>query len=204
MKISIISGSHRNPSQSEKIGRYINSLFQEKYPEIDPFLYSLADNPLPLWDQSVWESDETWVKRLEPLKEQFSNSDAFVIISPEWHGQVPSGLKNLFLLFNRFELGHKPAFIVTVSSGAGGAYPVAELRMSSYKNNRLCYIPEHLIIRDVENVFNQDPSDNDEKSDPYYKDRLNWGLEILIGYGKALKTMRSDTNIHNDKFSNGM
>lgn len=204
MKISIISGSHRNPSQSEKIGKYIEALLSNEFSDVDPFLYSLADNPLPLWDQSIWESDESWIKRLAPLKEQFSSSDAFVIITPEWHGQVPSGLKNLFLMFSRFEFGHKPAFIVSVSSGSGGAYPVAELRMSSYKNNRLCYIPEQLIIRDVEKVFNAKEKDNDERSDSYYKERLNWSLNILLGYGKALKTMRNETEIHNDKFSNGM
>lgn len=204
MKISIISGSHRNPSQSEKIGRYIETLLKNEFSDVEPFLYSLADNPLPLWDQSIWESDEEWMKRLAPLKEQFSNSDALVIISPEWHGQVPAGLKNFFLMFNRFEFGHKPAFIVSVSSGSGGTYPIAELRMSSYKNNRLCYIPEHLIIRDVESVFNDDAEDNDEKSDGYYKERLKWCLEILQGYGKALKQMRNETAVHNDKFSNGM
>ncbi len=58
MKISIVSGSHRNPSQSEKIGRYIETLLKNDFSEIDPFLYTLADNPLPLWDQSVWESDK--------------------------------------------------------------------------------------------------------------------------------------------------
>lgn len=204
MKVSIISGSHRNPSQSEKIGRHIEALFKSEFDDVESFLYLLADNPLPLWDQSVWESDEKWTERLAPLKEQFSKTDAFVIISPEWHGQVPAGLKNFFLLFNKFDLGHKPALIISVSSGAGGAYPVAELRMSSYKNNRLCYIPEHLIIREVEKVFNEKEEDNDQRSDSYYKERLNWCLYILLGYGKALKTMRNDTEIHHDKFSNGM
>lgn len=204
MNITIISGSHRSPSQSEKIGRYIDALFQDKYKDVDPFLYSLANNPIPLWDQSIWESDEKWVERLAPLKKQLTNSDALVIITPEWHGQVPAGLKNFFLLFSRFELGHKPALIIAVSSSTGGAYSVAELRMSSYKNNRLCYIPENLIIRDVEQVFNENPQDNDEKSDRYYKNRLNWCLNILIGYGKALKTMRNNTEIHQKEFSNGM
>ena len=73
-----------------------------------------------------------------------------MVIAPEWHGQVPAGLKNFFLICGRAEVGHKPALITTVSSGDGGAYPVAELRMSSYKNNRICYIPEQLIIRNVE------------------------------------------------------
>lgn len=204
MKISIISGSHRNPSQSEKIGRYIEALLQQEYDDVEPYLYSLGDNPLPLWDQSIWEQDETWAARLAPLKQQFSESDAFIIIVPEWHGQAPAGLKNFFLMFNRFELGHKPAYIVAVSSSTGGAYPVAELRMSSYKNNRLCYIPEQLIVRDVEKVFNGNPGDNDQEADSYYKSRLNWGLEILIGYGKALKSMRDTTAVHHDSFGNGM
>lgn len=204
MKISIISGSHRSPSQSEKVGSYIETLFKDKYASVEPYLYSLGDNPLPLWDQSVWESDKTWQDRLNPLKQQFSSSDAFVIISPEWHGQVPSGLKNLFLLFSRFEFGHKPALIVTVSSSTGGTYPVAELRMSSYKNNRLCYIPENLIIRNVEDVFNSNPDDNDQKSHDYYTARLQWCADILIAYGSALRTVRENTSIHHDDFGNGM
>jgi len=204
VKITIISGSHRNPSQSEKIGRYTEAVLKSDFNGVEPYLYSLADNPLPLWEEAIWEQDKTWEERLAPLKQQLSQSDAFVIICPEWHGQAPAGLKNFFLMFNRFELGHKPAYIIAVSSSNGGAYPVAELRMSSYKNNRLCYIPEQLIVRDVEKVFNEKPEDNDPSSDPYYKSRLDWGLNILIGYGKALKAMREETQIHHDDFKNGM
>ena len=203
MKVSIISGSHRNPSQSEKVARHAETMLAS-HAEVEPFLFSLADNPFPLWDQSIWEADKTWIERLAPLKEQITKSDAFVIVTPEWHGQVPAGLKNLFLLFSRFELGHKPALIVAVSSATGGAYPVAELRMSSYKNNRLCYIPENMIIRDVEKVFNASPADNDKESDAYYKARMSWCLDLLIAYGKALKPLRENTPIHHKDFSNGM
>jgi NAD(P)H-dependent FMN reductase len=204
MKITIVSGSHRNSSQSEKVSRYIESVLKKDFTDVEPFLYTLADNPLPLWDESIWEGNEEWVERLAPLKEEIINSDAFVLVVPEWHGQVPAGMKNFFLLFSRFELGHKPAFIVTVSNGTGGAYPVAELRMSSYKNNRLCYIPEQLIVRDVEKVFNENPDDNDQEADGYFKERLSWCLDILIAYGKALKTVRGTTPVHHDKFGNGM
>lgn len=203
MNITIISGSHRNPSQSEKIGRYIEKQLKEVN-EVEPYLYSLADNPLPLWEQSIWDSDPEWMERLAPIKKQLSDSDAFVVIAPEWHGQVPSGLKNFFLMFNRFELGHKPALIVAVSNGTGGAYPVAELRMSSYKNNRLCYIPEQMIIRNVENVFNENEQDNVAEEDDYYKRRLGWCLDLLIAYGEAMKGMRATTEIHHEDFANGM
>jgi len=141
---------------------------------------------------------------LTPLKKELSECDAFVIVSPEWHGQVPAGLKNFFLLFSRYELGHKPALITTVSSGDGGAYPVAELRMSSYKNNRICYIPEQLILRNVESILNESPGDNNEAADSYFKERINWTLQLLQGYAKALKSMRGSVEIFHDKFGNGM
>jgi len=204
MHITIVSGSHRVNSQSEKIARFIESNVNAEQSGSTAYLYSLANNPLPLWDQSVWGASEEWAARLDPLKEQLQKSDAFVIITPEWHGQVPAGLKNFFLLMSRKELGHKPALIIAVSSGAGGAYPIAELRMSSYKNNRICYIPEQLIIRDVEKVFNAKDDDNDQKSDKYYKKRLAWSLSILQEYGVAMKSMRNNIDVNHDDFSNGM
>jgi len=204
MKIAIISGSHRNPSQSEKVARHIERSLQAGYPDMETWLFTLADNPLPLWDQTLWEDNPEWNERLAPLREHLVASDGFVIVTPEWHGQVPAGLKNFFLLFNRFELGHKPALIVAVSSADGGAYPVAELRMSSYKNNRICYIPEQVIVRNVEKVLNADAADNDTGADAYFRERIDWALGVLTGYAEALKPMREKGLVHHDKFGNGM
>jgi NAD(P)H-dependent FMN reductase len=203
VKISIISGSHRNPSQSEKLARHVEKTLQQEH-GVETWLYTLADNPLPLWDQSLWENNPEWNQRLAPIREQLTASDGFVIISPEWHGQVPAGLKNFFLLFNRFELGHKPAMIVAVSSADGGSYPVAELRMSSYKNNRICYIPEHVIVRNVENVLNDNAEDNNQDADGYFRERISWSLGILKAYAEAMKPMRESVQVHHDKFGNGM
>ena len=202
MKIGIISGSHRDASQSEKVARYMAKQLVESGNEA--WVYSLANNPLPLWDQSVWDNSEEWANLLDPIKLELNECDGFVIISPEWHGQVPAGLKNFFLLFSRFELGHKPALITAVSAGDGGTYPVAELRMSSYKNNRICYIPEHLIVRHVEKILNENDTDNDVHSNSYYAERIEWSLNVLLGYAKALKAMRSETEVFNKKFGNGM
>ncbi|UCB55556.1 MAG: NAD(P)H-dependent oxidoreductase [Thiotrichales bacterium] len=203
MKIAIISGSHRDPSQSEKVARYVEQTLQQEQ-GVDTWLYTLANNPLPLWDQSLWEDNAEWNERLAPIRDRLTSSDGFIIVSPEWHGQVPAGLKNFFLLFNRFELGHKPAMIVTVSSADGGSYPVAELRMSSYKNNRICYIPEHVIVRNVEKVLNDKAEDNDQAADAYFRERISWALAILKGYAQALKPMRESVQVHHDKFGNGM
>lgn len=204
MKISIISGSHRKVSQSEKVARFIQQTLEEQKLCENTWLFSLAGNPLPLWDERIWETDPVWEQRLAPLSAELASSDAFVVISPEWHGQVPSGLKNFFLMWGKGELAHKPALIVTVSSADGGAYPVAELRMSSYKNNRICYIPEQVIVRNVESVLNDDPAQNNPDADSYFRERIAYALNILKEYALALGHVRASGAADLAAFKNGM
>ncbi|MBS1270540.1 MAG: hypothetical protein MAG794_01497 [Gammaproteobacteria bacterium] len=204
IKITVISGSHRNPSQSYKVAALIRRQLLDNAVCEDAPILSLADNPLPLWDQGIWEGDRKWGRLLDPIHAQCRDSHGFVVVSPEWHGQAPAGLKNLFLCLSQREVGHKPALIVTVSAGSGGAYPVAELRMSSYKNNRLCYIPEHVIVRNVEKVLNDDPAENDAESDSYYRERLLWALGILKEYAVALNHVRKSGATTTREFKNGM
>lgn len=203
MKISIVSGSHRKNSQSLKVAKFVKTTLEAGLCD-ETFLLSLGDDPLPLWDQGVWDGDEKWNEILTPIKEQLAASDGIVVISPEYHGQVPAGLKNFFLLFGKNELGHKPGLIITVSAGRGGSYPVAELRMSSYKNSRICYIPEHVIVRDVESVLNDITDDNNERSDSFYRERIQWSLNILKEYSIALKSVRESGVAQSDVFKTGM
>ncbi len=203
MKIGIISGSHRHNSQSIKVAQHIeNSLLGNKLAD-DSYIFSLAGNPLPLWDEGIWDGDDKWKTLLDPISKELHNCDGFVIIAPEYHGQVPAALKNFFLMW-KHELSHKPALIVAVSSADGGSYPIAELRMSSYKNNRLCYMPEHLIIRNVESVLNDDSKENNSEADAYFRERINWTLAQLREYAIALKQVRDSGVTQTDKFGNGM
>ncbi|MGB5260699.1 MAG: NAD(P)H-dependent oxidoreductase [Gammaproteobacteria bacterium] len=203
MKITVICGSHRSEAQSLKVAKHIQRTLADGICD-EAGLVSLADNPLPLWDMGVWEGDEKWPPLLDPIRAELESSDGFVVVTPEWHGQVPAGLKNFFLLFGKNELGHKPAMIVAVSSSDGGAYPIAELRMSSYKNNRLCYIPEQVIVRHVENVLNEDADDNNEGADSYFRERISWALHILKAYAIGLQQVRDSGVTATEKFNNGM
>ena len=204
MKISIISGSHRQASQSEKVARFIQGMLESQKLCDSSWLFTLAGNPLPLWDESIWEGDPDWQRQLGPISQQLASSDGFVVVAPEWHGQVPAGLKNFFLMWSKGEVAHKPALIVTVSSADGGAYPVAELRMSSYKNNRICYLPEHVIVRNVERVLNDDAAQNNPDADGYFRERIRYALGILVEYAKALGQVRASGATDLSKFKNGM
>ncbi|MFW2439353.1 MAG: NADPH-dependent FMN reductase [Arenicellales bacterium] len=204
MKIAVISGSHRINSQSEKVSRVIQRMLNDKDKSIDTWLFNIAGNPLPLWEEDIWNKDPAWEELLNPIREALQSCDGLVIVAPEWHGQVPAGLKNFFLMLSRFDVGHKPAMIVTVSSADGGSYPVAELRMSSYKNNRILYIPEHVIVRNVESVLNDDSSTNDKDADGYFRERISWTLDVLLAYAVALKPVRESGVTLHDSFGNGM
>jgi NAD(P)H-dependent FMN reductase len=204
MKFAIVSGSHRPQSQSGKVARFVQRMIQEVNPSHSSYLLDLGRTPLPFWDEGMWTGADSWKQSWGAHSAEIKSADALVIVSPEWAGMVPAGLKNFFLLCSKQEVAHKPALIVTVSAGAtGGAYPVAELRTSSYKNTFICYLPEHVIIRNVESLLNDwDKEAND--SDSYIRRRLRHGLVLLESYGKALKSVR-DANVFDFKaYPHGM
>jgi NAD(P)H-dependent FMN reductase len=204
MNITIVSGSHRQNSQSIKIAKAIKSAFKPLKECDEANIFDLADNPLPLWHEDMKKVGKPSKSLIESISKKLTCSDAFIIISPEWHGMVPAGLKNFFLMWSNGELAHKPALIVTVSSGDGGSYPVAELRMSSYKNNRICFLPEHLIIRNVESVFNDNEIDNNSSSQAYFENRLDYCLKQLLTYGKAFNQIRESDTVSIKKYGSGM
>lgn len=200
MKIAIIAGSHRHESQSARIGRYIEA-DAKKLGHTTSFL-SLADNPFPFWDEGMWSNDEKWAKIWGPHSQEIKSSEAVVVIAPEWSGMVPAGLKNFFLLCGAGELSHKPGLIVAVSSGIGGSYPVAELRMSSYKNTRLCYIPDHVIVRSAEKMLVGDtPSDSHDEN---LRKRITYSIKVLAEYGKALSAVRESGVLDYKSYPHGM
>jgi NAD(P)H-dependent FMN reductase len=200
MKLSIISGSHRANSESERVARYIHGALSKR--KITSEVISLAGNPLPLWDEGVWSGEQKWKDAWGPVAQKLRSSDGFVVVSPEWAGMVPPGLKNFFLLCSTEEVGHKPALIVAVSSGIGGSYPVAELRNSSYKNNRLVYIPEHVIIRNVGSMLKGEAPESDFDRDT--RARLEYGLALLEQYSKALGSVRESGAVNHKDFPYGL
>lgn len=200
MKIGIITGSHRSEAESARVGQYIEKLLAAQ--GVASYLLSLSGNPLPLWDEGVWESSEKWQKLWSPIASNLRECTSFIIISPEWGGMVPPALKNFFLLCSTAEVGHKPALIVAVSSGVGGAYVVSELRTSSYKNNRLCYLPEHVIIRGVEAALKSETAENTR--DTEIRGRIKYGVDLLKAYDKALATVRESGVIDHKNFPFGM
>ncbi len=203
MRIGIIVGSQRKNSQSAKVGHFLAKLLHA-FAEIDTWMLDLGIDPLPLWDESIGTEAQQW-SMIPGLKSRLNGSDGFIFIAPEWHGMVPAALKNFFLLWPASgELAHKPALACGISAGDGGAYVISELRMSGYKNNRLCWIPEHLIARRVNEICNPEDHKNNLERHRAFEERAKYTLGLLISYGNSLRDVRSSGIIDHEAFPNGM
>ena len=202
MQIAIIAGSHRKDSQSSRVGAYIAKDLARIDSSVTVDTIDLAGNALPLWDESVWQGDSQLAALWKPCRDKMRKADGFVIISPEWAGMVPPGLKNLLLFAGPKEVGHKPALIVAVSASKGGSYPVNELRTSGYKNNRLVYIPEHVLVQDVADVLvGETPT---SERDAWLRRRIEFADRILLEYAKALAPIRASGLTEHADFPYGM
>ena len=199
MKISIISASHRMDSQSQKVSiSFKNSLFNLNE-NLDIFSLDLAKSKLPLWTPDKKNGQGIWGNTWNLISKNLESSDGFILVVPEYGGMATPIAKNLFLLCGNGEFSHKPGLIVSVSSGNGGAYPIAELRSSSYKNTHLMWIPENIIIRNVEE-FN--PGNHGKNIPEWLDQRIDYVLKLLLAYAKNMKPLRRIIN--RKDFGNGM
>lgn len=199
MKISIISTSHRKNSESKRISKIIKDYIIENDSSIECFLLDVFESSIPLWTSEKKENSNFWDKKIKQISSELVSSDGFVFVVPEYGGMATPNSKNFFLVFNNGELFHKPGLIVSISSGNGGAYPISELRASSYKNAHIMWIPENVIIRNVEQFL---PGNHGKLIPSWIDDRIKYSCNLLVKYSKFLKPIQN--YINRKDFSNGM
>ena len=199
MKISIVSASHRQNSQSQRISELLRTDLLNIEPDLDIFSLDLADVSLPLWSPDKKNGKGVWGETWNSISDNLNKSDGFILVVPEYGGMATPAAKNIFLLCGNGEFAHKPGLIVSVSSGNGGAYPIAELRSSSYKNTHLMWIPENIIVRNVEE-FN--PGAHGDNIPQWLDDRINYVLNLFLAYAANMKPLRE--LINRKDFGNGM
>ena len=199
MKISIISTSHRKNSQSKRISNIFKNFVLEIYNSTECFNLDMFDSNIPAWTSEKKENGNFWEKEFKKISLELNSSDGFIFIVPEYGGMATPNSKNFFLVFNNGELFHKPGLIVSISSGNGGAYPISELRASSYKNSHIMWIPENIIIRNVEQFS---PGKHGELIPPWIDNRIKYSCDLLLKYSEYLKPIQK--YINRKEFSNGM
>lgn len=185
MNITIVSGSQRSQSQSLNVAHYLKSLSQAHFEQVN--VLDLHELNLPFWNEGVWQKTEEW-DQWTPIAESLKQSDAFIFITPEWHGMATPALKNFLMLTTDDELAHKPVLLVSVSASINGVYPISELRLSGSKNNHACFLPDHLIFRNIEGLISEDF----QCEDTQLHQRSQYTIELLANYARALAPVHRD------------
>ncbi|AUX91789.1 NADPH-dependent FMN reductase [Mixta gaviniae] len=194
----IISASTRQESQSSRLSQVIHSLIDTLDPDSMTHIIDLSAVKHMEWNSEFW-SDNIPCPNWKTTSAILDASSAIIIVVPEWHGMIPPALLNLFVLAERNELAHKPALIVSISAGSGGAYTVAQLKGFCTKNNRLCFIPEHVIVRQVrDKAFKGDENSADDH------ERLVYGLNVLKAYIPGFAQVRQSGVLDYDTWPYGM
>lgn len=201
MKYVIISGSQRSNSESRRVSDYLAARLKERY-EAGSYILDLASQPVPMWEESVFDFTQMWETKWRPHAQQIEAADALIWVVPEWNGMFPSGIANLLQLCNPQLVGHKPALIASVSAARGGSYVISQMRMNTTKNNRMLYIPEHLILRNVGEILHGAEAQNEE--DGFMRTRIDFALDTLSSYAKALAPCREQLVSAIDQHKNGM
>lgn len=197
MNIVVISGSTRADSASLKVSNYLVQKLNGN--GIETNLVDLNESRLPLYDDGPSKSDETWLKVLPLL----TKADAYIFVSPEWDGMFSVGLHNLLnytaSAVDDKPLAHKPVMLVGVSSGMGGAYPLAQMKAMGQKNNHFVVIPDNLRFAKFKEVFV-----DGELAEGGLKARVEYSLKLLAEYAEALKSVRSSSSLDLDTFASGV
>ncbi len=199
MKISLISTSHRKNSQSGRVRELVEKNLQNRVKNIKIFNLDFCEDKIPTWSPEKKEKIGFWLKKWPKISKELSTSDGFIFIVPEYGGMATPNAKNFFLICGEGELAHKPGLIISISSGNGGSYPISELRSSSYKNTHIMWIPENIIIRNVEQ-FN--PGNHGALIPDWMDNRINYTLDLLLVYSRYMKPLKN--KINRKDFGNGM
>ena len=170
MKVTIILGTGREGSKSEKVANFVveeakNFGFEVEYIKVKDWL----DKPF-----TGGMSEE----KRNKMSEILNNSQGFIIVSPEYNHSFPGELK-LFLDEFYEEFNHKPVGICGVSVGKlGGARMIESLRL---------VLIEFMMIP-LRNAVYFSNVQNFDKEKESYKEFLKAMFEELKFYIEKLKS----------------
>lgn len=77
---------------------------------------------------------------------------------------------------------------MSVSASVNGVYPISELRMTGNKNNHVCFLPDHLIFRNCEQLITTEH----QLTDPQMQARSEYTIALLSAYATALASVHRD------------
>ncbi|USN97560.1 MAG: NAD(P)H-dependent oxidoreductase [Candidatus Nomurabacteria bacterium] len=200
MKITVINGSNREEAQSFRIAEWLQDRLKSSDVEVD--FVDLRKVDMTFVPDEYWAGQSDKAKAMADEYAKLSSSDGVVIVTPEWGGAASPVLKHFILMSEKSSFSHKPVLVFGVSAThTGGIRPIEDIK-HLFKNARGVFVPEPIVINDVNNFLEGDS--RDEKREDYLIKRTDYALKLLVEYSKALKQVRGSGIIDHETYPHGM
>jgi NAD(P)H-dependent FMN reductase len=172
MKILSVICSPRKPSHSLAIATVIEEAARQRGAEIDRL--NLAETPLPIMDLGGHGDQQPFV---DQVTERMLAAEAFIVVSPEYHGSM-SGMAKNFFDHGYHEFSGKLFAIASATGGSQGVSCMTHMRATI----QYCHgwtLPYQVGVREADFDADGQPMAN-------FRDRLERLGRDLVVYGKAL------------------
>lgn len=172
--ITIICGTHREDSNSEKITKLYAEFLEKRGEEVQVLML----NQLPenfLFEDTFNDGSETFNQIVEKY---ISSADKFVFVIPEYNGSYPGVLKAFIDAVHPKEFWDKRACLVGVSTGQAGA-----LRPMDHFTDVLHHLKvEVLSDKPKLSVIHQYLKEDGELTNELYRKRMNDQIEKFVRF----------------------
>lgn len=160
MKIVIISASVRISRNSHRVALYFQNYIKENNIGQVSIL-DLNEYQFPIFEERLKFMSNPSEKVIQ-FTEQIKQSDAIIIITPEYNGGYPASLKNVIdLLYTEWK--RKPIAISTVSDGVfGGSQVITSLVFSLWKIGAWV-VPAMFPVPSISKTFEENGTPSDKE-----------------------------------------
>lgn len=183
--ITIISSSVRTDRKSHRVALFFkNYLVKNSLASAE--ILDLKEYNFPIFEERLRLQKSPLPSALQ-FADKIKQTDAVIIVTPEYNGGYPSSLKNVIdLLYAKWK--RKPVAIAAVSDGGFGASQVImSLQFSLWKIGSWT-VPARFHVQNVDKNFSEDgePMDREatEKNAQFLVNELLWSVEAI----KRMKT----------------
>lgn len=181
MRITIVNSTIRKGNQSFKVSRYMAGEVSKRE-GVTANLLDLAALDLPvLWERNHYMEEGERPEGLKKWRDTVVESDALILVVPEYNGGYPAAFKNAFdALYSEYR--RKPFGLVSVSSGFGGYTVLTQLRELISRVAGLI-VPTTFMARNAPTAFDEEGALLNE----HYDKGANRLINEVIWYTEAVQ-----------------
>lgn len=185
MTIGIISGATRKGRNSVRVARHLEGMLENREEVERVHFMDISEYNFPNYVDGQDRSEEL-LASTKKFSDNLFDSDAIILVSPEYNGGMAGSLKNALDYFRK-EYERRPFGLVSVSAGTMGGINAMHQMVDfvSYVGGWLC--GKRLLVSQVQNTFDQN---GQIVSDQFNRNSAGF-VDELITFTKVVRTTES-------------